>query len=170
MYTLWLMPDKRASERLGQLIEDLSQRHESPRFLPHVTLLSGIADPLALAQKKAEKLAQNLGALQASLTKIEYLELYYRCLFFRTDESESLLQARRLAQEIFEHTGVEPFIPHISFLYGSLPVFVKEHIIAQLGERFFMNLCLDELRLVETPQTPESWRVVGVYPLADQGQ
>ena len=64
--------------------------------------------------------------IRASLTSIEYLEMYYRCLFFRADTSEELLDIRAQSEDIFEHTQVNPFIPHVSFLYGSMPIFQKQ--------------------------------------------
>lgn len=165
-YTLWLMPDGEAYKRLQSLISDLSTVHNTPRFEPHVTLLSGITDPLATAINKTKQLASAFAPLQASLTRIEYLETYYRCLFFRTDDSETLFDIRQAAEDTFEHTPINPFIPHVSFLYGAMPVFQKEAIIAQMGEHFFMNLGLSSLRLVETNRTPEEWRLLAQFDLA----
>lgn len=165
-YTLWLLPDAEAQLRLSQLIVDLSAMHGTPRFEPHATLLSGITDELELAIEKTEELAQTASVVRASLTRIEYLETYYRCLFFRTDESEALFQLRHRAEALFEHTNINPFIPHISFLYGAIPVFKKEAIIHQLGDSFFMNFRMETLCLVETSRTPEHWRLLAQFPLA----
>lgn len=166
MYTLWLMPDQQAYQKLSELIVDLSTTLDTPRFEPHVTLLSGIVDPLEVALEKAEELANSLVPISASLTRIQFLERYYRCLFFCTDQSEALFEARDLANAIFEHTQIDPFIPHVSFLYGSLPVFQKQAIINQLGDAFFMDFRLPQLRLVETRRLqPENWRLLAEFAL-----
>lgn len=165
MYTLWLMPDEAAYTKLSQLIVDLSSSHDTPTFEPHVTLLSGIVDPLEEALEKTEELANSLLPISAALTRIEFLERYYRCLFFRTSESEDILEARQLAEAIFEHTRVDPFIPHISFLYGSLPIFQKQAIIDSLGDAFFMDFRLPKLRLVETQRQPENWQLLAEFDL-----
>lgn len=165
MYTLWLMPDQITYEKLSQLIENLSTIHETPTFEPHVTLLSGITDDVETAIQKAEELANSLTPISATLTKIEFLELYYRCLFFCTNESAELMEARTLAEQIFEHTQITPFIPHVSFLYGSLPVFQKEAIIASLGDDFFMDFRMPKLRLVKTLRTPEYWELIAEFEL-----
>ncbi|MGH1339814.1 MAG: haloacid dehalogenase [Aureispira sp.] len=165
MYTLWLMPDADAYSKLSQLIVDLSSSHDTPTFEPHVTLLSGIVDPLEVALDKTEELANSLLPISAALTRIEFLERYYRCLFFRTSESEDILEARHLAEAIFDHTRVDPFIPHVSFLYGSLPVFQKQAIIDSLGESFFMDFRLPKLRLVETQRQPENWQLLAEFDL-----
>ncbi|BDS12274.1 haloacid dehalogenase [Aureispira anguillae] len=165
MYTLWLMPDEAAYQKLSRLIVDLSTTHDTPTFEPHVTLLSGIIDKETIAIQKAEELANSLIPVSATLTRIEFLEVYYRCLFFCTNQSEDLMEARTLAEEIFEHTQINPFIPHVSFLYGSLPIFQKEAIIGALGDSFFMDFRMPKLRLVETRRTPEHWRLMAEFDL-----
>ena len=129
MLTLWLMPDKETYLKIGQLIAELSSVHNTPSFEPHVTLISGITDDLETALKKTKKLAKENSPLNASLIGVEYLEYFYRCLFFKTDDSDEIYRLRDEAESLFEHSTVNPFIPHISFLYGSLPVFKKEAII-----------------------------------------
>ena len=160
MYTIWLMPDENAYQKLNRLILNLSNEHQTPVFDPHVTLLSGISNTKREAIALARQFAQRLSPLKVSLTRIEYLEFYYRCLFFRTDESQPLFEARETAEELFRHSNIRPFIPHISFLYGALPIFKKQAIINALGDRFFMNFELSELRLVKTDYTPESWKIL----------
>jgi 2'-5' RNA ligase len=165
MLTLWLMPDAATYHKLGQLIADLSSVHQSPTFEPHVTLLSGITDDPETALKKTEQLAKQTSVLKASLTEIEYLEYFYRCLFFRTDNSRSIFELREQAEELFEHTQVNPFIPHISFLYGSMPVFQKEAIIEALGDKFLVDFKMEKLRLVRTELGPEHWELMGEFEL-----
>lgn len=165
MYTLWLKPDATAYRKLSGLISDLSSLHETPSFEPHVTLLSGITDNLEAAVEKTTELANSIIAIRAELTRVEFLEVYYRCLFFRTDESTDLMEARELAEDIFEHTEITPFIPHVSFLYGSLPIFQKHKIITDLKDDFFMNFCLDRLQLVKTQRTPEHWELIAEFDL-----
>lgn len=165
MYTLWLMPDKPTYLKLSKLIAELSTTHDAPAFEPHVTVLSGITDSIADACNKTKSLAQQLQPITASLTRIEFLEYYYRCLFFRTDESPMLMQARHQAEDLFEHTQINPFIPHISFLYGSLPVFKKEAIVSDLGDAFFVDFRLTKLRLVKTQRTPEHWELIDEFNL-----
>jgi 2'-5' RNA ligase len=165
MLTLWLMPDKETYLKIGQLIAELSSVHNTPSFEPHVTLISGITDDLETALKKTKKLAKENSPLNASLIGVEYLEYFYRCLFFKTDDSDEIYRLRDEAESLFEHSTVNPFIPHISFLYGSLPVFKKEAIIAELGERILGGFSLQSLRLVRTELGPENWELLGEFEL-----
>lgn len=165
MRTLWLIPDGAAYARLHELIEDLSTTHGTPVFEPHVTLLSGIQDSEADTLEKAAKLAKQQQKMHLSLTQIKYLEFYYRCLFFTMSSTEVLMQLRQQAEKQFKHTKIQPFIPHVSFLYGSLPVFKKEAIIETLGDAFYFDFVLSKLRVVETSKTPEHWKWLGEFDL-----
>ena len=165
MLTLWLIPDQDTYIKISQLIEELSTVHDTPRFEPHVTLLSGIIDSPELALEKTKKLAAANKPLNGSLTGVEYLEMFYRCLFFRTEENDDIMNLRASAEELFNHSSVNPFIPHISFLYGSMPVFKKDEIIAKLGDKFLGNFKLQKLRLVQTELMPDQWEVLGEFEL-----
>ncbi len=165
MLTLWLMPDSDTYHKLSQLIAALSSVHQTPSFEPHVTLLSGIVDQPKLALQKTEELAASTSVLQVALTQIEYLEYFYRCLFFRTDNSQSIFELRAKAEDLFEHTQVNPFIPHISFLYGSIPVFQKKAIVEDLGDEFLVDFKMEKIRLLRTELSPEHWELLGEFDL-----
>ncbi|MCP4440818.1 MAG: haloacid dehalogenase [Aureispira sp.] len=160
MYSLWLIPDNHTFQKLNKLIVDLSTQHNTPKFEPHVTLLSGIIDNADIAIEKTQKLAEQFDSISAALTNIEYLELFYKCLFFRTDDSQGIFEMREAAEELFEHTQVNPFVPHVSFLYGALPIFEKKEIIAQLDDHFFVDFNMTKLQLVKTQLTPDHWKVL----------
>jgi 2'-5' RNA ligase len=165
MLTLWLIPDGEARQQLQQLITDLSNRHGTPAFEPHITLLSGIMGDEAAVVAQSAEFAANTAPIVAAIRNVEYLEEFFRCLFFSTDQSASLLEARRQAETLFEHTNIQPFIPHVSFLYGSMPVFEKEAISEQLRHKFLMSLRMPTLRLVRTQRTPEYWETIAEFEL-----
>jgi hypothetical protein len=165
MLTLWLIPDTAAHHRLQQLISDLSYKHNAPVFEPHITLLSGITDTDLDAKNKAEYFAKKCAPIVAAIQNVEYLEEFFRCLFFTTDQSASLIAARQRAETLFEHTNIQPFIPHVSFLYGTMPVFEKQAIADELKDQFLMPLRMPTLRLVRTQRTPEYWENIAEYEL-----
>ena len=41
-YSIWLMPTKRDAKHLNQIIKNLSQKYDAPKFEAHMTVLSGI--------------------------------------------------------------------------------------------------------------------------------
>lgn len=155
------MPDDAAYHKLNELILKLSEHYGTPKFEPHVTLLSGIQMPKEEAMAIVKKMASDNPVPEVRLSKIGYLDVFYRCLFFRTAEKTTLLALREKAKLAFGDTQIEPYVPHLSFLYGDLPRFTKENIILEIGEHFSMKFTLPTLRLIKTQLTPEEWEVVG---------
>lgn len=164
MLTLWLIPDEVALEKLQNITVDLGSRLKAPVFQPHVTLLSGIIDTNESAINKAEFFAKNTPKIEASITNVEYLEEQFKCLFFTNSHSESLIKARQKSEELFEHTNIQPFIPHVSFLYGAMPIFQSELVIDAFEHDFLMPLTFSTLRLVRTQRTPETWQQIAEFP------
>ncbi len=169
--TLWLLPDAPAFDEIRALITELSARHRSPAFEPHITLLSGILDREEQALEKAQAIAERFSPISAAFRQVEYLEEYYRCLFFSTTHSSELLQIRAECEQIFEHTNIQPFVPHISFLYGAIPVFQKQAIAEDIARHraqlLLRPLRMPTLRLVRTQRTPEFWETVAEWTLRE---
>ncbi len=159
------MPAAKTAAKISELINNLSKTYQTAAFSPHITLLSGITDSEEIALQKLKNWTALLQPIQAELTSIAYLELYYKCLFFNAAGSEELLIARQEAEELFTHTNIQPFIPHISFLYGNLPIFKKQEIISELGATFLHTILLDKIQLVKTERTVEEWRVLAEIEL-----
>ncbi len=160
MLSIWLIPTAETSAKLSALIHDLSKTYSTDNFLPHITLLSGIMDIENQAVAKLTRWAKQLKPIQAELTSVEYLELYYKCLFFNAAESAELLLLREQAEQLFNHTNVQPFIPHVSFLYGNLPLFKQQEIISGLGADFLQTIRLDKIQLVRTIHAVENWELL----------
>ena len=165
MLTLWLIPDEVAYERLQNLTIDLSTLQQVPVFQPHVTLLSGIVDEEEIAIEKTQKFAAATRIVQGAISNIEFLEEQFRCLFFTNTYSESLIQAREKAESFFEHTNIQPFIPHVSFLYGAMPIFRVEASAKVFNKQWHLPMALSTLRLVKTRRTPEHWETIAEFPL-----
>ena len=81
------------------------------------------------------------------------------------NKKEAFINPIEEAENFFDHTHIHPFIPHVSFLYGSLPVFQKEAIVSDLGAAFLVDFRLTKLRLVKTQRTPEHWELIKEYTL-----
>ncbi len=128
MLSLWLLPKRADLARLHPALADLGTSQA------HVPILSGICESLATAISKTEQLAKFFKTFEAGLSPVGYLEGVYKCLFFRTDQSEQIFALRSQAQTLFEHTQVEPFIPQLSFLYGRIPFPVLDSELAESAD------------------------------------
>jgi 2'-5' RNA ligase len=161
-YSIWLMPEGEARERLKGVISLLGERYSTPLFEPHMTLIGGLPGKDNI--RKASGLASLLSPLAISLREAGYEEDYYRCLYMRAEETDALLRANEAAQEVFGR-GDGQFMPHLSLMYGELPAYIKEEIIGQMGGKCALSFRAESLRLFSTIGGPEDWRLIREFPL-----
>src|SRR5208337_2649697 len=92
-FSLWLKPTGEVYLTLANLIFDLSKEYFSPRFDPHVTLLGELTGSYEEIESRTSKLSANLRPYTIKLTRIEYLDEYFRSLFIRVEETEDAIEA-----------------------------------------------------------------------------
>src|SRR5207245_1586674 len=103
---------------------------------PHVTLLGRISGPERKIVSKSAELAQRISPFATRLTRVDYLDRYYQCVFVRVAARDPLVKAHRAAREVFGLEKSPAFMPHLSLIYGDLARDFKEKIVAELGWKF----------------------------------
>ncbi|HUX10107.1 MAG TPA: 2'-5' RNA ligase family protein [Terriglobia bacterium] len=132
-YALWLTPQEPMFSLLAGEISRLSQAYSTPRFDPHVTLLSGITAPEEDAVARSASLAGRLKPFRIELGEIDYLDEYFRCLFVSVIPTDPILKAHLSAREAFGLQDETAYLPHLSLIYGKLGIETKKGIAARLG-------------------------------------
>lgn len=156
-YSLWLKPTGSIYQALTKIIKNLSNKYSAPIFEPHVTLIGGVNDSENNIIKKTLRLINSVKPIKIKLTRIGYLNEYYRCLFLIAEETESLMNANLKAREIFGHKQDTKFLPHLSLLYGNFNVKLKEEIKKSLRNEFDIEFEAKIIYLVSTRNRPKDW-------------
>lgn len=130
-YALWLMPEKPLFSRLAREIVRLSQQLSTPRFEPHITLLGRIILPEGKVLGKSAGLAGCLRPFRIELADIDHLDEFFRCLFVNVCPGKAILQARQAACRAFGRQCA-PYVPHVSLVYGRLPLYRRKEIAGSL--------------------------------------
>lgn len=131
---LWLTPFP-ASSILSNLIETLATNYSTPRFIPHVTLLSGLAtdSPLESVQNRILEgielyRASTANPMQGIHLKFgdglaSHKDIIWQYLFIKIQLDDSLTALRRclkmtcLPDQAAEAAG-DDYFPHLSLMYG----------------------------------------------------
>jgi 2'-5' RNA ligase len=166
-YSLWLMPAGDLCHWLADTILELSRKYSTPTFEPHVTLLGRITGPKRTVVSKSAELAQRISPFTLRLTRVDYLDRYYQCVFVRVAASGPLLKAHRAAREVFDLEISPAFMPHLSLIYGDLARDFKEKIVAELGRKFELAFRVRSLHLVLTRGEPGAWRRLRAFGLKE---
>lgn len=165
-HSLWLMPSGRAYRQLKSIISHLSQGYSAPNFDPHVTLIGSLVGPKDEILAETAALAGQIQPLEIELTKVDYLDEYFRCLFIHVKETEPVTEANAKARKIFNRQKDPKYMPHLSLLYGNLPPAIKEKIIAEIGREFNLGFKAESIWIITHNGVVGDWQYVKEFPLA----
>lgn len=167
-FSLWLMPEGEAFTRFDDLITGLAGRHATPVFLPHLTLLGGLAAPELVVVALSARLAQSTSYLRLETTDVVHSDAYFRAVVVRVKPVPELidLRARALAELGLE--GGPAFEPHLSLLYGQLELGQREAIVGEVGRDFPDAFDVRRLDVYSTAGTVDRWSRAARLPLAER--
>lgn len=165
--SLWLIPAEPERARLDALLAGWAQRLGSPRFAPHVTLLSGLGrfgERHALAQ--AEEVAARTPAVPLAFPRAAHDALYYRCVFLEAEATPELLGAYQRARRVLGK-GPDHFRPHLSLVYGDFGEMRRAELAREAERELALptHVMAGRLELHETGGAPQRWRRLGAFDL-----
>jgi 2'-5' RNA ligase len=163
---LWLVPDGPEAQAMSALIGELSARFGTPTFAPHVTLLAVQGSEAQAVLEGGRELARSIQDFSVRFDGLEHSADYLRALVVRIAPDLPILDARRRAQAAFPSEPVGPFVPHLSLLYGSLPVETRRHLTAEVRESAPASIVLRGLQVMSIDGTPGEWRPLGRFRLS----
>jgi 2'-5' RNA ligase len=163
-YALWLTPAEPIFSRCARKISRLSREHSTPRFEPHVTLLSRILLPEEKALAKSASLAGTLKPTGIELGEVSHLDEYFRCLFITVVPVGSIIKARRAACRVFGRQN-SAYTPHVSLLYGKLPAETRKTIATGLSSLAGKNFHMRSLALCRVSGPPREWKCIRRFTL-----
>ncbi|PJC80795.1 hypothetical protein CO009_01100 [Candidatus Shapirobacteria bacterium CG_4_8_14_3_um_filter_35_11] len=163
IYSLWFLPEESINKKYQKIISGIASSYRTQEFKPHVTLIKH----LELKEKEVlsftNELIKWLKPTKTKFMELGYSDRRYRSLYITVLKTQELLKAHNKANQIFEHKE-EPFMPHLSIVYGELPLDDKLNIIKSLkplNKEFFT---LDKLVVYDvTEANADLWKEVGYY-------
>ena len=163
-YALWLTPGEPMFSRLAREISRLSRQLSTPRFEPHVTLLSRIMLPEKKALGRSAKLSHCLRPFRTELADIDGLDEFFRCLFVTVRAAEPILSAHQAACRVFARQWV-PYTPHLSLVYGKLPADRRKKIARGLSLLAGQVLDVRKMGLYRVSGPVRQWKCIETFDL-----
>lgn len=168
--SLWLVPEGESRLRLASLIGHLAARLGTEPFVPHVTLLPGLAGREDAVLHLASALASRLPPLRVRLQGVEGRDEHFRCLFARAAADDPLRAAHAAAARAFGREPDPEFLPHLSLVYGTLAPETKGPLAVELGPAVPGSIEAARLRVWRTEGPVGDWREIGAFPLGGGGR
>ena len=163
-YHLWLKPSGTAYEVLAGTIQRLARELGVPAFEPHVTLLAYLDGSEREHRLRTAELAERLAPCECVLTKAAYLDEHFRCLFMLVDPTPVIMSCHAMAAQAFGKAA-EPYMPHVSLVYGSFPESRKLEIIRTLPPEVRTSFLVKSVTLIRSDSMePRDWHEIAEYP------
>jgi len=160
-YHLWLTSAGECRAQLIRVMDQLCFRFHTSRFEPHVTLVGGIEGDERMVCEQARGIAQPLKPFRASFVGLGYEDEYFRCLYCQVAPTHEILSAYGQATRTFPRNPQRPFQPHVSLLYGFVPLPVKQEMMNALSEDLPDTFSVTALKAVRTESSdPKDWQVI----------
>jgi 2'-5' RNA ligase len=150
---LWLVPPTTRRAEYATFIDALSERFGGPRFVPHVTLLTGVE---ACDEGQLRALAESCRGLTITPVRLASFDEYYRTLVVEVELTEALRRARDAAIGTFGGSA-GGYEPHLSLMYGELPEEKRTEALRALAGTAFPSFVPEVLEAVEITGPPDRW-------------
>ena len=160
-YFLWATPDGQAYEQFGELIRRLGQQYQGPVFEPHITLLGGIEDKGSNLVDQVRMFAEKIQPLSIELEQPACENEYFRCVYFQVKKTPTLLAAYQQAQVLFGTMPSSTFHPHLSVMYGKIPIGIQQEIVGEILTYLPNTFFASTLTLIRAETlNPAQWYLV----------
>lgn len=160
IHSLWLMPSAADGALLAGILADLSARFGTPLFTPHLTIAGDTDRPVTqLATEIAAAATAEVAAFSGDVLGIETSETFFRSFYARFAVSAPLAALKQR----LDPQASEPFLPHVSLLYGPVAAGPKAEAAAQVSAALTGRpIRFDRLCVVTSGQDVPiaDWRIV----------
>ncbi len=150
MISIWLCPDYNNELYLQNVINCLSDIHNSPRFSPHCTLVSGIKSNKHELENIIDNSIDNIGPIIVKSKKISYTNILWKTVFIELVVSKDLKSLQNSIYNEIKSNIDYKFDPHISLIYKLMPNDIKKEIINSLNLK--NSFKMDKIVAVKTVQ------------------
>ena len=163
MFAVWFTFEKNDEMYLSKIISELSKKHNSPVFLPHITAYGLVdinideLDRLVSESIKGEK------SFRVEKNMISHSDNFWKTLFVDLISNEYLTRINKRLEKSLEMFSSYEFKPHTSLIYKKMSMGEREKITKSIDvkNRFLVNgMCIQEFS-----EDISKWKIVSKYNL-----
>ena len=164
IHSLWLMPSAADGALLASRLADLSARFGTPLFTPHLTIAGDTDRPVTQLATEISAAAAEVAAFSEAVLGIETSESFFRSFYACFAVSPPLAALKQRLDPLAR----EPFLPHVSLLYGPVAAGPKAEASAQVSAALTKRpIRFDRLCVVTSGQDVPiaDWQIVETVAL-----
>lgn len=131
-YAFWLIPEEEVFTEMQKVIIKYSQKYNTPVFIPHLTILSGVKSTDNRVVKDIHAISNQNKPFKLELGKVEFSTTYFQCVFVRIKTRAQLLNTHIGLREKFGYKEEHVYMPHASLVYGDFDMETREKICSEI--------------------------------------
>lgn len=121
LFAIWTVPQDKDKEYLQKIVDDLSQKYNAPKFIPHLTFLGDTIIELNDLKNAIDKTFLDVKPFTAKTIKVSQSEVFFKTLFVEFEKDNFFTNLfNNLKLNLPQQTDYV-FKPHISLLYKEMP-------------------------------------------------
>ena len=161
MHAIWLTFSKSDREYLKNIIDRISEKHQSPKFEPHITIYGLIDSEISLIETIAKEITLNQNSFLVKKSEILQSDELWKTVFIELKTSQQLESIHKKFKKYFEKISKYEFDPHISLIYKILPTEERIKIINELNIK--REFVVSKLAIQKFFPDIEKWKIVKEY-------
>ena len=162
MYSIWLLPAEKESQRFQKIIDTLSESFKTTAFEPHLTLYTNISKLTDELFYKISVLAALTNTFDISTDTLHISSDFYKALYVGIRNNKALQEIQQEIQNLFPDSNYE-FQPHLSFLYGEFDEVLKKSKIESIKENLLNTFQANQIAIVQTKGDNKNWKVIETF-------
>lgn len=166
-YSIWLLPEAGAEQRLVTAIAELAASIGGEAFWPHVTIQGDITLPLGEIEPAVAQLASRIEIQRWQVQRLETSAYFFRCMYLRFDLQIAFSDMQADIGNVTRTArGLSPF-PHLSLAYSnSIPAIDNTHMI-EAKKLTELAIVFDRLMVARSSSAVPiaEWCSLQTYPL-----
>ena len=119
-YSVWLMPESDWAREFKRIVDDLADRFETPRFVPHLTLIGGQPFDRVDLGRRVKSLVAGSRSIWRPIVDVTLGDAYFRSFYALFGAEGALLSLKQRTDRAVLGVEQAGFIPHVSLLYGTV--------------------------------------------------
>jgi putative hydrolase of the HAD superfamily len=169
----WLIPSEPARSYFQNLINDLAERYDAPKFEPHVTVHVGV-DCTDTVDEVLSKAARGSERIVLQTLEVNGSSEFTKTLFVHFAVTTELHQLNHSIRTAARDSSDYQLSPHLSLLYKRISL-QDRHLLTHSIEVPFPEVTFGSLKAVRCVSPTqrradvEAWRVVAEKPLGSIG-
>lgn len=143
----------------------------SPTFIPHVTLVAGLMDPVDQVTQRTRAVAAGITPFAARVKSVTSGSMYFQSVYARlesdTDVGAAIVAANKAAQLALTPGKLVDYMPHLSLVYGDFTDADKVEAIRELDKALSgLEFNIESVQVWSTQGEVSEWYLVDDIPFS----